>query len=285
VPCYCFKSFIKVKIKKDLNTRSANTLNVSTFEIMKFLKSVFSVFWKIWFLLYFVVTLIILFPLFFILLSSEKLFPFCFKLMRLWGWILVFGGGFYVHVKQRNKLPRKPYIICANHVSYLDIILCYCIIPDYFVFMGKQELSKVPLFNIFFKRMNILVNRKSAIGSHKALMQAAEELDKGHCLAIFPEGTISKEAPKLRPFKNGPFRLAIQKQVDIVPVTFISNYKLLQDAPFFKGRCRPGIAGIVIHPAIQTMGMTENDLVSLRERVSNLFEQTLNKYADRSEYR
>lgn len=249
---------------------------------MKKIALIPAIIWKTFFVIYFVVTLVILYPFFRLFLSRESWYRYSFRLMRVWARILLLGAGVIVSKRLlAERLPDPPYVICSNHASYLDIIIMYVVFDDYFVFMGKQELKKAPLFNIFFRDMNILVDRKSTIGAHRAFMRAADHLRKGHCIAIFPEGTISKEAPKLRPFKNGVFKLAIDHQVDIVPVTFLDNYKLLPDTPYFRSGSRPGIARVIVHPAISTRGMTENDLVSLRTRIFELTERTLKENDNR----
>jgi 1-acyl-sn-glycerol-3-phosphate acyltransferase len=234
------------------------------------------------FLLNFVLGLIILYPFFRILLSRQKWFPYAFKLKKFWAaWIMVIPG---LVLKVKYKVPPaklpQPCIYCGNHVSYLDIVASYLVIPNYFVFMGKQELNKAPLFRIFFKEMNILVDRSSNIGSHRAFMRAGADIDKGHGVFLFPEGTISSYG-KLRGFKNGAFKLAIEKQVPIVPVTFLNNWKLLQNGGFFKAFGRPGISRIVIHEPISTIGMTEQDLVSLRTKVYDVIQEELEKYNSR----
>lgn len=240
-----------------------------------------AVLWKTFFVLYFIVTMVFLYPLFRLFLSRESWYRYSFRLMRFWARILLLGAGVIVFKKNLSgSKPEAPYVICSNHTSYLDIIIMYVLFDDYFVFMGKQELQKAPLFNVFFRNMNILVDRKSSVGAHRAFLRAGEDLKKGHCIAIFPEGTISKEAPKLRPFKNGVFKLAIEHQVDIVCVTFPDNYKLFPDTPYFRAGSRPGIARAVIHPPVKTKGLTENDLVSLRTQIYELTERTLKEYGN-----
>ena len=199
--------------------------------------------------------------------------------MKFWARVILFIPGIRYKVRYEAKLsPNKTYVYVSNHSSYLDIVLSYCAIPYYFIFMGKQELKKAPLFRIFFKEMNILVDRKSKIGSHRALEAAAKQLDEGHSIVLFPEGTISREAPKLRAFKNGAFRLAIEKQVPIVPITFVNNWKLLQDRPFLQGLSRPGLALIEVHRPIPTKGMTLDDILTLKAQVVNVIDTSLNNY-------
>lgn len=230
--------------------------------------------WKLLFLLNFVLGLLVLYPFFYILLSRREWFPLAFKLKKFWAaWILPIPGIFVRIERSSNSIPQ-PCIYCSNHVSYLDIVVSYILIPDYFIFMGKQELDKAPLFRIFFKDMNILVDRKSTISSHRAFMRAGQELKEGRSVFLYPEGTISS-AGKLRGFKNGAFKLAIEQQVPIVPITFLNNWKILQNGGFFKSHGRPGISRIIMHEPIPTAGMTEDDLVSLRSKVHEIISNDL----------
>lgn len=231
--------------------------------------------WKLIFVLNFVAGLLVLYPFFYILLSKEKWFPKAFVLMKFWArWILIVPG---VFVRKTNagllNIPT-PCVYCANHSSYLDIVASYIIIPNYFVFMGKQELDKAPLFRIFFKKMNILVNRKNKMRAYQAFVEAEKHIDQGHGVFLFPEGTISKDGI-LKEFKNGPFKLAIDKQVPIIPITFLNNWKLLQNGGLFKSNGRPGISNVVIHEPIYTAGMTEANLADLRTSIYNIIRSDL----------
>jgi len=185
--------------------------------------------------------------------------------------------GLFYTIKRKSKLQKgQPYIFCPNHTSYLDIMLIYMSIPFYFHTMGKAELRKVPLFKKFFDRMNIPVNRKSVLDSHRAFMRAGSDIDKGISVTLFPEGTIHHNGPVVGRFKNGPFRLAIDKQIPIVPITFMNNWILLPD-DFPKRIGRPGIAGIIIHEPIETKGMTDADLEQLKDRVHRVIREPLAK--------
>lgn len=249
---------------------------------MRILLAIPRVLWKLLFLLNFVIGLLVLFPIFYVLLLRPQWFPYAFKLKRLWANWIILVPGIFVTVKNKQKLKKinGPVVYCANHVSYLDIVISYVVIPHYFVFMGKQELKKAPLFNIFFKEMNILVDRKSRIGSHRAFVKAGEEIDKGNSMFLFPEGTISKDA-KLKKFKNGTFKLAIEKQVPIVPISFLNNWKLLQNGGFFKSNGRCGISRVVVHDPIETKGLTDADLLPLLEKVFNIINKDILEYENR----
>ncbi len=259
--------------KNDVLLQDANNLEV------KYIKQTLYILWKIVFVLNFLGTMVLLYPFFYIALSRKPWYKYAFVLQKFWARLLTMPMGIFFSIKRKGTQKKgQTYIYCANHSSYIDIIMCYCTISDYFIFMGKQELQKAPLFNIFFRDMNILVNRKSNFGSHKALQTAGERLDMGQSLIIFPEGTISKEAPKLRPFKYGAFKLAIEKQLPIIPITYLNNFMLLQDKAFLKGNGRPGISRVIVHEAVETKGLTIDDVEMLKNKVEQIIRQPLLEY-------
>jgi 1-acyl-sn-glycerol-3-phosphate acyltransferase len=146
--------------------------------------------------------------------------------------------------------------------------------------MGKAELRKIPLFRMFFDRMNIPVNRKSKIDAMRALLRAGSDVDKGISVTLFPEGTIHHNGPVMGRYKNGPFFIAIEKQVPIVPVTFMDNWRILPD-DYQRRVGGPGCARIIVHEPIDTTGMTEDDLETLKQRTYEIIEKPLReRYPD-----
>ena len=222
--------------------------------------------------------LIVLYPFFFILLSRRAWYGGAFVLMKFWArWILL-GGLIGVNIERRiakNEIPT-PCVFVSNHVSYLDIVMAYVVIPTYFVFTGKQELDKAPLFRIFFRDMNILVDRKSTTGSYRSYVRSSEEVDKGHSIFIFAEATINSFG-KIMPFKNGAFKLAIDKQIPIVPITYLNSWKILQNGGFLKSTGKPGISCAIMHEPVSTKGMTDADLLSLRNTVHDIIKKSLDE--------
>ncbi len=177
---------------------------------------------------------------------------------------------------ERAILPKAPYIICSNHSSYLDIIQMYNVIPEYFLFMGKYELLRWPLFNMFFKDMNIAVNRGSHVEAAKAFRRAANAIDRGTSIACSRKARYRYSRPRMKPFKDGAFKLAIEKQVPIVPVTFLDHWRLFGEPTDLLSRGRPGVGtGRDPCPAISTIGLTMDDLVVLRTQVYRTIEEPL----------
>jgi len=223
--------------------------------------------WKIYLFLVVLFSLLMLYPLYLIFLKVDSLLAYGFSITRFQGRLILFMSG--IRYQLEGSIPRDKevsYIICPNHTSYLDILLLYAIFPNYFIFLGKKELGNVPLFNIFFKKLNILVDRRNPKGAHEAILKASSRLKAGTNVVIFPEGTISQMAPKLRPFKNGAFKIASQLNMPIVPVTFINNHKLLEDSMKFGASSYPGKAKVVIHDPIYPMPDSADELLILREK-------------------
>lgn len=234
--------------------------------------------WKIWFVLCFAVPFLILFPLFYIALITKH-FDFVYKLKRFWARIISVGALVIPVVSYKTKkypLP-KPCVVASNHTSYLDIVFSPFYIDHTACYMGKYELLKIPLFKYFFVYLDIPVNRKSIKDSHKAFSDAGKKMDEGLTQVIYPEGTISEKG-KLRPFKNGAFKLAIEKQVPVVPVVNLNNWWFLQNGGFFKSNGRPGIPKIVVGDPISTIGMTEKNIPELKEKVYTFIHSELEKF-------
>ena len=80
-------------------------------------------------------------------------------------------------------------------------------------------------------------------------------------------------------FKNGPFKMAIEHQVPIVPVTMADNWKILY-VDGWKAYGRPGIARVFVHSPIETKGMTLDDVEPLRQKVYRVIEEKLREFGE-----
>ena len=242
---------------------------------MKYIGALLAYIWKIYFLLVVMLVILMLYPIQLILLSNEKYFQQGFKLIRFQAKAILFLIG--IRKEVHGSIPndsKTSYIICPNHSSYLDILLLYATFPTYFIFLGKKELGSVPVFNIYFKKMNLLVDRANPKAAHQAIKNACEKLKGGTNLVIFPEGTIPTTTPKMKPFKNGAFFAATETNTAIIPITFKDNYKFLEDDWGFFARTRPGKSRVYIHPPIFPKNEA-SDLLTLREETKSAIESQL----------
>ena len=236
--------------------------------------------YKLYFGIIFFATMVLLYPLMLFFLIRKEWHDGLFYVRVVWSWILGILSLTLVMRKREAPLPKGAFVICANHQSYFDIVFMYSAITRPYRFIGKKELVKWPLFGYLFSRYDIPVDRTNRRAAVRSLIDAGESLKKGKSIAIFPEGTIPDDAPKLLPFKNGGFSLAIKNQVPIVPVTIVDHWKRLSDPGDLFGRASPGRARIIIHEAIPTEGMTDEDLIPLRDRVFNVIQETLKQHGN-----
>ena len=144
---------------------------LSTFEPMKGLKIVFWVLWRIWFYILMIIPIVLMFPFLLLSILTESGYPYFFKMARIWAKFVLFGMGFYYKIDKTQEMEyQKSYMIVANHTSMTDIMLMLALTRNPFDFVGKKELSKIPLFGFFYKRTCILVDRSSS----KSRMRSTE---------------------------------------------------------------------------------------------------------------
>ncbi|MGC1205572.1 MAG: lysophospholipid acyltransferase family protein [Flavobacteriaceae bacterium] len=224
---------------------------------MKIVKRIFWILYRIWFYILVALPILILFPMLLISISKESWYPFFFKIARVWAKIILIGMGFNYRIK-REQTPEKDksYMFIANHTSMADIMLMLVSVKNPFVFVGKQELAKIPLFGFFYKRTCILVDRSSAKSRQAVFLRAQRRLKTGVSICIFPEGGVPEEHIMLDEFKDGAFRLAINHQIPIVPITFADNKRRFSYT-FFSGS--PGKMRVKIHEFLSTKGLTVDD--------------------------
>ena len=226
---------------------------------MKLIVGIPGLIWKLYIAVIFTVTAIFFYPFIRPLLGTTKGQRRAFRVFVTWSWTFRILCLYGVRRVESNPLPEGPYIILANHSSYLDIFLMYSILPGHpFLFLGKSELLQYPLIRAYFKRMNIPVFRNNRVKAARSLMHAAKEVKNGWSIMIFPEGGIpDDDHPRMIPFKTGAFQLAKNLKVPIVPVTFTNNYKLFSDPTNILGRAHPGISKVYIHEYISAESIAE----------------------------
>ncbi|NQX86469.1 MAG: 1-acyl-sn-glycerol-3-phosphate acyltransferase [Flavobacteriaceae bacterium] len=243
---------------------------------MKCLKYPFWLIYRVWFYILVVLLIIVLFPFLVFSISNERWYPFFFRLARIWAKCILIGMGFRIKLEQEQTIERdKSYMFIANHTSMIDIMLMLaCVKHHPFVFVGKKELAKIPLFGFFYKRACILVDRSSAQSRKAVFLRAQKRLQQGLSICIFPEGLVPEEEVQLAKFKDGAFRLAINHQISIVPMTFYDNKKRFSYT-FFSGG--PGSLRVKIHKFLDTSGCTIEQTSSLNKCARDLILSELNK--------
>lgn len=244
---------------------------------MKILKYIFWILWRVWFYIMIAVPIIVMFPFLLISILREEWYPYFFIMARIWAKCILYSCGFYYKIETpQDYEPQKSYMFIANHTSMTDIMLMLATVRNPFVFVGKKELSKIPLFGFFYKRTCILVDRSNSKSRLAVFERAQKRLQQGLSICIFPEGGVPEdESIVLDTFKDGAFRLAIEHQIAIAPFTFADNKKRFSYT-FFSGS--PGLMRVKAHPIIETKGMTLEQKKELKDQSFNVIYNQLIEY-------
>lgn len=184
----------------------------------------------------------------------------------------IWGGGFSLLMAYRFSIQNqhlvkknKAYIFVVNHSSYLDAIAVVRAIPQSFKPLGKVEMVKVPIFGMIYKRLVILIDRRSKESRERCVVALKEEIARGQSILIFPEGTMNRADKLLGDFYDGAFKIAIETQTPILPFTIINTKELMprNNALAIKN----GVIKCVFSPEIDVKGLKIEDLEQLKNRV------------------
>lgn len=243
---------------------------------MRLLRNFAILIWRIWFYGWVIGTILVAFPILLIITSKESWYPTFFKIARAWGKTILFVMGLHVETEFAEHIEKsKSYMFCANHTSMIDIMLMLAIVKNPFVFVGKAELAKLPIFGFFYKRTCILVDRDNPSSRQAVFAEAQKRLNKGLSVCIFPEGKVPEdESIVLETFKNGAFILAIEHKIPIVPMSFLDCKKRFSYT-FFSGS--PGALRVKSHKFIPTFDLVASDRKMLNEKTRNVILDALIK--------
>jgi 1-acyl-sn-glycerol-3-phosphate acyltransferase len=162
--------------------------------------------------------------------------------------------------------PARTYIFLSNHVSNLDPPITVPLIPRRTSVMVKKELFRFPILGRAM-RMGSLVpvdrgNRDAGIESVRFSKQVVQEQRLN--MTIYMEGHRSFDG-KLLPFKKGPFYLAMECGVPVVPVTITGTHYLMPKGRF---AIKPGTATVIFHPAIEPEEFVRRDCLMEKVRAA-----------------
>jgi 1-acyl-sn-glycerol-3-phosphate acyltransferase len=148
--------------------------------------------------------------------------------------------------------PHRSYVVVCNHQSQFDILLVYGWLQLNLKWVMKKELRKIPGLGLGCEKAgHIFVDRTNPRAARTAVMEALQRLGNGVGILFFVEGTRSSDG-RLLPFKKGAYRLAVEQQLPILPVTVNGTRDIM---PARTLRLFPGRGTLTIHAPIETAGL------------------------------
>lgn len=164
-------------------------------------------------------------------------------------------------VNKSKSLPPTSVIYAANHASYIDFLVLLAELPNNALFVGKLELLKNPLIAYFMKKMGYLtVDRLDFSQSLSDMQSIKTALQTGYSIVIFPEGTFTY-ATGLRPFKMGPFKIAVETGTPVCPIALKGTRNILRDGSWI---FKPGKIEVTICETIFSQIKEWSEMIRLR---------------------
>ncbi|MEM6263781.1 MAG: lysophospholipid acyltransferase family protein [Bacteroidota bacterium] len=176
-----------------------------------------------------------------------------------------FFTGLKLEIEGAHNISKdKTYVFIANHTNLLDVLLVGSALQHPYKPLAKYELWDLPLIGKMIDLVSVPVNRSDAESRLRSFHQMVHTLKRGISILVFPEGTRNLSNNPLLPFKNGAFRMAIDAQVPIVPISLLNVRSL-----HFKGTLlvKPGTITLKYLSPIPTEGLTPENLSQLRRQV------------------
>ena len=198
--------------------------------------------WRFWMMLVGTIfTLIFFLPVYLLSIRKEH-YKACYFFIRLWAMSIFYGTGFRYRIinKTDKKIDKnQPYVIISNHTSLMDVMIPCILFPNHpLCYVGKKELEKIPVFGSVYRRVCVMVDRKSARSRADVYRRCAERMKEGQSVVIFPEGGVPDDTNIiLDDFKDGAFILSTKHQFPIAVYTFKGLKEMF---PFDNKKGSPG---------------------------------------------
>jgi 1-acyl-sn-glycerol-3-phosphate acyltransferase len=194
---------------------------------------------------------------------------------RLWCKAILRAAGVRLSIHGAENVPRnEARVYAVNHVSWFDVFALASYLPRY-RFIAKKELFKIPIFGAAARATaGIEIDRGNRKAAFQAYETAARDVKEGLSVVVYPEGTRGRDY-QLRPFKKGPFVLAIAAHVPIVPTIIYGTIAIQPKGSF---RIRPGIIDIEFLEPVPTAGLTYGDREGLMQTVWHRMADALERH-------
>lgn len=196
------------------------------------------------------------------------------RLTGEWSSIILWGAGTRLVVRHGDRLGLgRGQILVSNHQSWFDIFALGAALGDRFSFVGKKELSRIPVVGAAWEKVgNIAIDRSDQQAAIDSLKRADELMREGRTIIMFPEGTRSPTGEMGR-FKKGAFVMAIKSQVPVLPVAIAGTRRIMKKGSW---RMTTGTATVIVGRPIETGGLTLKDRNRLSRECRETIEGLLN---------
>jgi 1-acyl-sn-glycerol-3-phosphate acyltransferase len=213
------------------------------------------------------IMVIIIIPLAFLRLKGAVRY-----MMRFWARSVFIIIGKNLHIEGKEKIKKDgKYILIANHSSLFDIMAIISFFPGVSWF-GHARLLKIPVFRQVLKMTDYVPMKKASIANTKEMIDRLIEKSEGHTIAIFPEGTRTKDG-KVNDFYRGFIHVLRASEINVLPVTLNGFFVLKPKNRFyinFSSRI-----GVIIHEPLSRESLIDKDDAEIINIIKNIIESSL----------
>ena len=248
------------------------------------MKNIFYKIWTVWCVLILLLVLVLVFPVLAIMLwlGGEKCIRPVNVVIKALPSIGLFLFRMHPEIYFESRPEERPCVYISNHRSFLDVLLALYLAKRGVRFLGKVEAFSWPVIGFFATKLgHIPVKRESKEARAESYEIMKTIAEKGASIFLFPEGKIPMDDKLLHNFRPGAFRLAIDTQQPLVVITMINAGVLMPSIGF---SLRPGKTINYVSSAIETKGMTEDDIPVLMERARQIMQANLQKHYPDNRY-
>ena len=189
---------------------------------------------------------------------------------RIWARMILWTARVRVRVRGVEHLKRgRPYVLCVNHQSHMDIPIILTALPFRFRFAAKKDLFRYPFLGWHLRRSgHVPIDRGNPHAAVKSLRDAGERIKDGTPILIFPEGGTSRDG-KIKPFKGGGFMLATYSKAEVVPMTIRGSRAVLVPKTY---HVRGGAVEVIVGEPIPSEDVPAAELANrVREEILATF--------------
>jgi len=181
----------------------------------------------------------------------------------LWGRVILGAAGIRVEYEgQEHARQPGPCVFACNHQSNADIWVVAQALPRSTKFVAKESLFSLPFMGWAMRKAGFIpIDRGNRNRAIRSLRNAVERIRGGCSVIVFPEGTRSRNG-RLQPFKKGPFHLAMQAGVPLVPIVIEGSFELMPPGSW---RMHRGTIRMRFLPAIDPAEFRPDDSRGLLE--------------------
>jgi 1-acyl-sn-glycerol-3-phosphate acyltransferase len=187
---------------------------------------------------------------------------------RFWAWLILKTCGIKVLIDGLEHIDRsQTYVLASNHQSLFDIPILFAYLPISFRILFKKSLLQIPFLGWhLWVSGHIPVERENPVRARQSLERAVEHIRKKGSVAVFPEGTRSRDGSVGR-FKQGSFLLAIRAGVPVVPVTISESWRVMERG---KVTVHPRTVRVYVDRPMPIDGFDERRAVALSQGVRDV---------------